>query len=198
MHDCSLCSINIINIFTSVRSIVISPFSNFINIYFFCQYSCSVQSLSPVWLFASPWTATCQASLSITNSWSLLKFMSIESLIPSNHPIFCHPPFPLVFNFSLHQSLFQWISSLYPVWTPPSPDDPPRSPQTTHSNLRPCPLSWWCYLTISSSASLFFLLSIFPSMSLFQWIRSSHLVAKVLELQLQHQSFQWIFRGNFL
>ena len=51
----------------------------------------SVQSLSPVRLFVTPWTATRQASLSITNSWSLLKLMSIESVLPSNHLILCHP-----------------------------------------------------------------------------------------------------------
>ena len=51
----------------------------------------SVQSLSCVRLFATPWTAACQASLSITNSQSLLKLMSIESVMPSNHLIFCHP-----------------------------------------------------------------------------------------------------------
>ena len=51
----------------------------------------SVQSLSCVQLFATPWTAAHQASLSITNSWSLLKLMSIESVIPSNHLILCHP-----------------------------------------------------------------------------------------------------------
>ena len=45
--------------------------------------------LSRVWLFATPWTAECQASLSITNSWSLLKLMSIESVKPSNHLILC-------------------------------------------------------------------------------------------------------------
>ena len=50
-----------------------------------------VQVLSPVRLFATPWTAACWASLSITNSWSLLKLMSIESVMPSNHFIFCHP-----------------------------------------------------------------------------------------------------------
>ena len=54
------------------------------------QFS-SVQSLSHVQLFATPWTAACQASLSITNSQSLLKLMSIESVIPSNHLILCHP-----------------------------------------------------------------------------------------------------------
>ena len=51
----------------------------------------SVQSLSPVFLFATPWTTACQASLSITNSWSLPKLMSIESVISSNHLILCHP-----------------------------------------------------------------------------------------------------------
>ena len=54
------------------------------------QFS-SVQSLSCVWLFATPWTASRQASLSITNSQSLPKLMSIESVMPSNHLILCHP-----------------------------------------------------------------------------------------------------------
>ena len=54
-------------------------------------YLLSVQSLSRVWLFATPWTAARQASLSITNSWSLLKLMSIESVMPSSHLIFCCP-----------------------------------------------------------------------------------------------------------
>ena len=51
----------------------------------------SVQSLSHVWLFVTPWTAACQAFLSITNSWSLLKLMSIELVMPPNHLILCHP-----------------------------------------------------------------------------------------------------------
>ena len=51
----------------------------------------SVQSLSRVQLFATPWIAAHQASLYITNSWSLLKLMSIESVMPSNHLILCHP-----------------------------------------------------------------------------------------------------------
>ena len=56
----------------------------------FCGLS-SVQLLSRVWLFVTSWTAARQASLSITNSWSLLKLMSIESVMPSNHLILCHP-----------------------------------------------------------------------------------------------------------
>ena len=72
------------------------------------QFS-SVQSLSHVKLFAIPWTAACQASLSITNSWSLLTLMSIESVMPSNHLILCHPLFllpsifPSIWVFSMSQ-----------------------------------------------------------------------------------------------
>ena len=62
--------------------------------FFFFIYQ-SVQSLSPVWLFGTSWTAACQASLPITNSQSLLKLISIESVIPSNHLILCHPLFLL-------------------------------------------------------------------------------------------------------
>ena len=51
----------------------------------------SVQFLGRVRLFVTPWTAAYQASLSITNSWSLLKLMSIESVMPSNHLVLCHP-----------------------------------------------------------------------------------------------------------
>ena len=50
-----------------------------------------VQSLSHVQVFATPWTAACQASLPFTVSWSLLKLMSIESVMPSNHLILCCP-----------------------------------------------------------------------------------------------------------
>ena len=53
-----------------------------------------VQSLRHVWLFVTPWTAALQASLSITNCWSLLKLMSFESVMPSNHLILCHPLLP--------------------------------------------------------------------------------------------------------
>ena len=69
-------------------------------------WPCSVQ-FSPVTqlcLFAAPWTAACQASLSITNSWSLLKLMSVELMMPSNHLILCCPLlllpsiFPRVFS----------------------------------------------------------------------------------------------------
>ena len=59
-----------------------------------------------------------------------------------------------------------------------------------------CPLSRWCHPTISSPSPPAFCLS--QHQGLFQWVSSSHQGAKVLELQLQHQSFQWIFRVDFL
>ena len=96
----------------------------------------SVQLLSCVWFFVTPWTAARQTSLSITHSWSLLKLMSIESVMSSNHLILC------------------------------------------------------CLLLL--------LPSIFPSIKVF----SSELVLytrwpNYWKLQLQHQSFQWIFRIDF-
>ena len=61
-------------------------------------WSVSVQSFNCVWLFVTPWTAAHQASLSITN-WSLLRLLSIESVMPSNHFILCHPLVLLPFIF---------------------------------------------------------------------------------------------------
>ena len=71
------------------------------------QFS-SLQLLSSVQLFATPWTAACEASLSVTDSWSLLKLMSIESVMPSNHFILCHPfsclqSFPVSGSFQMSQ-----------------------------------------------------------------------------------------------
>ena len=66
-----------------------------------------VHSLSRVQLFVTPWTAARQASLSFTVSRSLLKFMSIESVMPSNHLALCYPPSPLALNLSQHQGLLQ-------------------------------------------------------------------------------------------
>ena len=73
----------------------------------------SVQSLSHVLLFATPRTAARQASLSITNSQSLPKLMSIELVMPSNHLILHHPLLLLPSNLSQHQGLFQGVSSSY-------------------------------------------------------------------------------------
>ena len=80
---------------------------------YFMRFS-SVQSLSRLRLFVTPWTAACQASLSITNSWSLLKLMSIKSVMPSNPLILCRPLllppsiFPSIRVFSDESVLCIW------------------------------------------------------------------------------------------
>ena len=61
-----------------------------------------------------------------------------------------------------------------------------------------CPSSQWCHPTISSSVVPISCLQSFQHQSLFQWVSSLHQMTKVLELQLQHQSFQWIFQTDFL
>ena len=99
-------------------------------------YVTTVRLLSHVWIFVTPWTAARQASLFFTNVWSLLKLISIDSVMPFNHLIHCHP--------------------------------------------------------------LLLMPSIFPSIIVFSNVSALHQVVKVLELQLQHQSFQWIFRIDFL
>ena len=75
----------------------------------------SVQLLGHIQLFATPWTAACQTSLSITNSQSLLKLMSIESMMPSNHLILCHP---LLLLSSIFPSIrvFSNESALHSRW----------------------------------------------------------------------------------
>ena len=75
----------------------------------------SVQSLSRIWLFVIPWIAAHQASLSITNSRSLFKLMSIESVMPSSHLIPLSSPSPPAPNSSQHQGLFQWVNSSHEV-----------------------------------------------------------------------------------
>ena len=86
-----------------------------------------VQPLSHVRLFATPWTAACQASLSITNSQSVLKLMSIELVMPSNHLILCHPLlllppiFPSIRVFSNELALhIRWPKYWSFSFSPPS------------------------------------------------------------------------------
>ena len=79
------------------------------------QFS-SVQSLSHVRLFETPWTAACQVFLSITNSWRLPKIMSIELVMPSNHLILCYPLLLLPSIFP-RIKLFSNMSVLH-IWWP--------------------------------------------------------------------------------
>ena len=82
-------------------------------IHLMCLVARLVQSLSRVWIFATPWTAASQAFLAITNSCSLLKLMSIESVIPSNYLILCHPLhlLPSIFSESGSFQMGQFFTS---------------------------------------------------------------------------------------
>ena len=91
-----------------IRSISLCAASSFL------QFS-SVQSLSRVGLFVTPWTAARQASLSITNSRNLPKLMSIESVMPSNHLTLCHPLL-LLPSFFLSIRVFSNESALRIRW----------------------------------------------------------------------------------
>ena len=72
-----------------------------------------IQLLSCIQFFAIPWTTPCQAPLSSAVSQSLLRLMSVESVIPSNHLILCCPL--LLFSLFQHQGLSQWVTSLHQV-----------------------------------------------------------------------------------
>ena len=90
-------------------------------VFFILHVVVVVPLLSHVWVLVTPWTEAHQASLSFTISWSLLKLLSIESMMPSNHLILS-PPFPPALNLSQHPRVFS-ISSLHQVdhkYSPPS------------------------------------------------------------------------------
>ena len=110
------------------------------------QFS-SVQSLNHVQLFVTPWTAAFQASLSITNSQSLLKLMSIESVMPSNHLILCCPflPPPSIFP-SIR--VFSNESALHIRWPEYWSFSFNISPSNEHSGLSP--LRWTGWISLQS------------------------------------------------
>ena len=109
----------------------------------------SVQWLSPVQLFATLWTAACQASLSITNSQNFLKFMSIKLVMPSNQLILCHPLlvptiFPSIRDFSsesvLHIRWPKYWSFSFSI-----------SPSNAYSGLISFRMDWFISLKIRVS-----------------------------------------------
>ena len=107
----------------------------------------SVQLLSSVQLFATPWTAACQASLSITNSQSLLKLMHIESLMPSNHLILCCP---LLFPPSIFPSIRVFLNeSVLPIrWPKYWSFSFSISPSNEYSGLISFRIDWFYLLVI--------------------------------------------------
>ena len=109
----------------------------------------SVQTLSCVQLFATPWTATCQGSLS-TNSWSLPKLMSIESVMPSNHLILCCP---LLFLPSIFPSIrvFSNDSALRIRWQKCWSFSFNISPSNEHPGLNSFRMDWLDLLAVQGT-----------------------------------------------
>ena len=107
----------------------------------------SVQSLSHIRLFATPWTAACQASLSITNSWSMFKLMSIESVMSSHHLILCRP---LIFPPSIFPSIrvFSNESALQIRWPKYCSFSFNISPSSEHSGLITFRMDWLDLLAV--------------------------------------------------
>ena len=129
----------------------------------------------------------------------LPKLMSIELVMPSNHLILCHPLLllPSIFpNISSVQFSCSVVSNSLRPHEPKHARPPCPSP-TPGVHPNPCPLSWWCHPTIlssivpfSSCPQSFPASGSFQHQGLFKWVSSSHQVAKILEFQLQYQSFQ--------
>ena len=110
--------------------------------------SSPVRSLSHVQLFETLWTATHQASLSISNSWSLLKLMSIESVMPSNHLILCHPLLLLPSIF-LSIRVFSNKSVLHIRW--PKYWSLSISPSNIYSGLISFKIDWFDLLAVQGT-----------------------------------------------
>ena len=115
----------------------------------------SVQSLSDVRLFATPWTVAYQASLSFTNSRSLLKLMSIESVMPSNHLIFCHP---LLFPPSIFPSISAFLneSALRIRWPKHWSFSFSISPSNEYSGLISFRMDWLDLLAVQGTLKSLF------------------------------------------
>ena len=155
--------------------------------------ACSVQLLSSVQLFATPWTAARQASLSITNSQTMLKLMSIKSMMSHNHLILCRP---LLLLPSILPSIrvFSNKSVLCIRWPNYWNFSFSISPSNGYPGLISFRMDWFDLLAVQwTLKSLLrhhsFKASIFQ-LSAFFMVQLSHQLTKTLELQLQHHSFQ--------
>ena len=119
-------------------------------IVFVSQFS-SVQLLSYVGLFVMPWTAACQASLSITNSKSLLRFVSIEPVMPSNHLILCCPLLLLPSIFPRIRVFSNWVSSWHQVAKVLEFQFQQISPSSEYSGLISLRMDWLDLLAVQGT-----------------------------------------------
>ena len=122
--------------------------------YFGLEKTVVVQSLNHVQLSVTPWTAAHQASLSITNSWSLHKLISIESVMPSNHLILCHPLLLLPSIFSSNR-VFSKESVLHIRWPKYWSFSFSISPSNEYSGLISFRMDWFDLLAVQGLARVF-------------------------------------------
>ena len=146
----------------------------------------SVQSLSCVRLFATPGTAACQASLSITNSWSLLKLMSIELVMPSNHLIFCHPLLLLPSIFASIR-VFSNESVLHIRWAKYWSFSFSISPSNEYSEMISLRMDWLDLLAVQGTLK-----------SLFQHHSSKTSILQCSAFFLFKKFFNWFFNWRII
>ena len=158
------------------------------------------------WLFVTPWTVTCQASLSMGFSWK--EYCSGLPVPPLGILLRWDGKSGMYLESSVWEYLVQFSSvqfsrsvmsdSLRPH--EPQYARPPCPSPTSRVHPNPCPSSQWYHPAISSSPYQPSppALNLSQHHGLFKWVSSSHQVAKVLEFQLQHQSFQWTPRTDLL
>ena len=147
--------ISSILLLTLISKSTFSPrdFSSIFSTYSLIHFS-SVLSLSHVWLFATPWTAACHTSLSITNTWSLLKLMSIESVMPSNHLFLCHPLLLLLLVFPSIR-VFSNESALLIRWPKYWSFSFSISPSNEYSGLISFRMDWFAFLQSKGLSRVF-------------------------------------------
>ena len=122
--------------------------------HFLMSLNVVVQLLSCLWLFVTPWTAAPQASLSSTVSWSLLKLMSIELVMLSNHLILCCPLLHLPYIFPSIR-IFSYESAVCIRWPKYWSLSFSISPSNEYSGLISVRIGWFDFLTIKSFLRIF-------------------------------------------
>ena len=152
------------------------------------KFFSSVQSLSRFLLFATPWTAACQAFLSITNSWSLVKLMSFESVMSSNHLLLCRP---LLLPPSIFPSIrfFSSESALHIRWPKYWSFRFSISPSNEHSGLISFRMDWLDLLGVQGDLGL---------KSLLQHHSSKAPILQLLALFIVQLSHPYLITGKII
>ena len=154
----------------------------------------SVQSLSHIWLFATPWTTAHHASLSITNSWSLPKPMSIELMMSSNHLILCHPLLLLPSIFPRIR-VFSNESALLIRWPECQSFRFSISPSSEHPGLISFRMDWLDLLTVQGTLKS--LLQHHSSKASILWC-STYFIVQFSHQYMTEKPSLWLYRTTEL